>query len=196
MLMTRLGSLCLVAVALLACTGGATPSPSEQPSSQPSSLPSAPASLDPGQSDAGVVGRATVSGDGRADRDGTYDIAGSSADGSVCEQSFSGDEFLANATDESAVNGQLRAMFVSVPVDALPGGDGESSSDITTGRAGFDFKSDEFAGTLYVGEPQDDERTTVSIDVTQTGTDIVFDFSATTWDGVMLTGQLVCADAL
>lgn len=151
-------------------------------------------SLDPDQSDAGVVGHATVGGDGRADRDGTYDIVGTAADGSVCERSFSGDEFLANATNESAANGEIRAMFVSVRADELPDSDGQTIDGLEDGRAGVDFKSDSFVGTLYVGEPLDDDRTTVSISVTQSGSDLIFDFTATTWDGVEVSGQMICAD--
>jgi hypothetical protein len=198
--------MCLLTAALLACTGGGTPTPSALPSGAPSALPSgapsAPptslptgaATLDPGQSDAGVVGSATVSGDGRGQRDGTYEIVGVAADGSVCETSFDGDEFSAAALDESAPNGQIRQMFVVVRADELPTSDGQTIDGLEDGRAGFDFASDSFVGTLYEGDPLDDERTSVSIDITQSGSDLVFDFTATTWDGVAISGQMICAD--
>lgn len=137
-----------------------------------------------------------MSGDQRADRDGTYDIVGTAADGSSCETSFEGDEFVAAASNESAADGQIHQMFVAVRADELPAGDGATTDGLEDGRAGFDFVSDNFVGTLYVGEPLDDERTTVSIDVTQSGSDLIFDFTGTTWDGVSIAGQMICADAV
>jgi hypothetical protein len=151
--------------------------------------------LDPSQSDAGVVGRAMVSGDERAGRDGTYPIVGVAADGSGCETSFEGDEFSAAAIDESAANGQLRQMFVVIRSDDLPATDGETVDGLEDGRAGFDFASESGFGTLYVGEPLDDERTSVSISVTRTAETLVFDFEATTWDGIEISGQMICASA-
>jgi hypothetical protein len=35
----------------------------------------------------------------------------------------------------------------------------------------------------------------MSITVSQTGSDLVFAFSGTTWDGIAISGQMVCADA-
>lgn len=184
-------------------TTGATSAPSSVPSTLPSTAPtSAPtdaatpgASLDPSQSDAGVVGMATVDGDQRADRDGTYGIVGVDADGSSCETNFEGDQFLVSAADESAPNGQIRSIFVNVPVDAVPDTDGASSAPIRDQRAGFDFASDQFAGTLYVGEPADDARTTMSITVSRADDNLVFAFAGTTWDGVAITGTMACASA-
>ena len=188
----------LAAAALFAACGGATPSaaPSTAPTIAPTGAPTVAPSLDPSQSDAGVVGRATVSGDDRGERDGTYEIVGVQADGSSCATSFEGDEFVAAALDESAVDGEVRQMFVAIRSAELPAADGETTDAIEDGRAGFDFKSDSFIGTLYVGEPLEDERTTVSIDVTQSGSDLIFDFSATTWDGIALSGQMICAGAV
>lgn len=181
------------ALFVVACGPGATPTLA--PTTAPSAVPSASASLDPGTSDAGVVGVATVSGDQRGQRDGTYQIAGLAADGSSCDTSFEGDEFLVSAVNESVAKGQIRSMFVNVPTTSLPTQDGQTSEPITTDRAGFDFASDAFGGTLYVGEPADDDRTTMSITVSQTGSDLVFAFSGTTWDGIAISGQMVCADA-
>ena len=196
---------CLIAAAAVlatACstvgnpTAAPTTNPSTAPTSAPSAVPTAAASLDPGAIDAGVVGRAVVSGDSRADRDGTYDIVGVAADGSSCEMSFEGDEFVAAALDESAANGQVRQMFVAVRADELPTSDGQTIDGLEDGRAGFDFASESGIGTLYVGEPLSDERTSVSIAVTQAGSDLIFEFTATTWDGVAVSGQMVCADAV
>jgi hypothetical protein len=200
--MSVLRSVCLLAIGALlaACGGGAATSPTAAPTiaptAAPTSAPTAAPSLDPSQGDAGVVGRATVSGDERADRDGTYDIVGVAADGSACGTSFEGDEFVAAALDESAADGEVRQMFVAVRSAELPTADGQTIDAIEDGRAGFDFKSESGVGTLYVGEPLDDERTTVSIDVTQSGSDLIFDFDATTWDGVAISGQMICADAV
>ena len=97
---------------------------------------------------------------------------------------------------QSAAEGEVRSMFVSVRIDELPTADGQTIDGIEDGRAGADFKSENFVGTLYVGEPLDDERTSLLIDITQSGADLIFDFTATTWDGVEVTGQLVCGAAV
>ena len=199
MLITRLIRVCLFAAALVACGGGTNSSPSAGvPSGAPSSAPTGTptAILDPSQSDAGIVGQATVMNDATRGRDGTYNIVGVAADGSACETSFEGDEFVAAALNDSAADGQIGQMFVAVRSAELPAADGETIDGIEDGRAGFDFVSDNFGGTLYVGEPLEDERTTVSIDVTQSGSDLIFDFAATTWDGVGLSGQMICADVV
>jgi hypothetical protein len=151
-------------------------------------------SLDPSLSDAGVVGRATIAGDTRADRDGTYQVNGVDADGSSCGVYFEGDEFTANATNESAPDGQVRLIAVTIPSEDVPADDGQRTVGVSDGRVAIDFASSSFIGTLYTGEPTEDDRTSASIDVTRQGTMLVFDYQGTTWDSVNISGQLICAD--
>ncbi len=212
-MLLRAALLFLLAAFVTACGGPANPTPTpttpgstQAPSQVPTGAPSAPtatptsaptsaASLDPGLSDAGVVGRATVTGDTRADRDGTYEIIGVAADGSSCEISFAGDEFTANATNESAPEGQVRLIAVTIPSEDVPAGDGGQKTGVPDGRVNIDFVSSSFIGTTYSGDPAEDDRTSASIDVTRQGTMLVFDYQGTTWDAISFSGQLICANA-
>lgn len=167
--------------------------PTAQPSPAPSAAPSPAPSLDPSLSDAGIVGRATITNDSRAGRNGTYDIIGVAADSS-CGISFEGDEVIAVAANYDAPEGQLRQMSVNVPREDVPAEDGQTTSGITDGGASFDFVSQSGIGTQYSGNAADDERTSSTIAVTRHGTGLAFDFTGTTWDAIPFSGQLICAD--
>lgn len=196
-MLLRAALLFLLAAFVTACGGAANPTPTgaPTPTAAPTSAPTSAASLDPSLSDAGVVGRATITGDTRAGRDGTYEVIGVDADGSSCGVSFEGDEFTANATNESAPEGQVRLIAVTIPSEDVPAGDGQQTAGVSDGRVAIDFASGSFIGTLYSGEPVDDERTSASIDVTRQGTMLVFDYQGTTWDSINFSGRLICADA-
>jgi len=163
--------------------------PSEAPSIEPGS------SLDPSAGDAGVVGRVTISNDERGHRDGTWDIVGVKDDGfgSGCSYSFEGDEFTAVAWYDDAPDGQIHQMAVTVAADNVPDGD-DTTAGIEDGRVYIDFVSESGFGTAYVGEPQDDDRTSVTIGVTRSGDQLTFDFDGLTWDHIPFTGQMICAD--
>jgi hypothetical protein len=197
-MLLRAALLFLLAAFVTACGGAANPTPTgaaPTPTAAPSSAPTSAPSLDPSLSDAGVVGRATISGDTRADRDGTYEVIGVDADGSSCGVSFEGDEFIANATNESAPEGQVRLIAVTIPSGDVPAGDGDNTAGVADGRVAIDFASSSFIGTLYAGEPVEDDRTSASIDVTRQGTMLVFEYQGTTWDSINFSGQLICENA-
>jgi hypothetical protein len=201
--MSSLYRLCalLVAALVIGCTGAqpsssppASPPPSaaSTPSAAPSSSANPSGTLDPSLSDAGIVGRATLTNDTRAGRNGTYDIIGVDADSS-CGISFEGDEVIAVAARYDAPEGQLRQMGVSVPRADVPSEDGQITSGITDGGASFDFVSQSGIGTQYSGNAADDDRTSATIAVTRHGAGLTFDFSGSTWDSISFSGQLVCA---
>ncbi len=170
-------------------TDAATPTPEATASVAPSATSGA--SLDPSQSDAGIVGRVTITGDTRSGRDGTHDIIAVDADGSDCSQGFS-DDFTAIAWYDEAPEGMIHWMSVSVLGTNIPDEDG-TTSDVTDGRIWIDFVSEDFGGTAYSADTADDERTSATIDVTRAGETLVFDFEATTWDDIPFSGQMVCA---
>lgn len=194
-------SVLLLVLVAAGCGGGqptpppaTTAAPSATPSAPPSASPSSAASLDPSLSDAGVVGRVTITNDTRAGRDGTHDIVGVAADGSSCGISFDGDYLVAVAWYDDAPEGQLRQMGVSVRIDDVPTDDGAVSSGITDGNVAADFASANGIGTQYSANNVSDERTSSTIDVTRRGAGLVFDYVGTTWDAIPFSGQLVCAD--
>ena len=151
--------------------------------------------LDPSLSDAGVVGRMTLSGDQRFEgRDGTYDILGVDADGSYCSVGFDGEEYTAVAYHYAAPEGQIRHMFVVVPSSTIPAGDGESVQGIPDGRAGADFASESGFGTLYYGDATEPDEGTSTINVTRVGEGLVFEFEGVTWDNVAFSGEMRCAE--
>ena len=151
--------------------------------------------LDPSQSDANVVGRVKITNDERGHRDGTYDIVGVKDDGFIsgCSYSFEGDEFTAVAFYDAAPEGQIHQMAVVVSSDNIPDGD-DTVTGIEDGRAYIDFVSESGFGTAYVGEPENDDRTSVSIDVTRSGDLLTFDYDGLTWDQIPFTGQMVCGE--
>jgi hypothetical protein len=174
-------------------TATPTSAPTDTPSDVPSAIPtaSAGASLDPSQSDAGVVGRVTITNDERGGRDGTHDIIAVDADGSDCSQGFS-DDFTAIAWYDDAPEEMIHWMSVSVLGTNIPDEDG-TTSGITDGRVWIDFASEDFGGTAYSADVEDDPRTSVTIDVTRAADTLVFDFEALTWDGIPFSGQMICS---
>ena len=178
----------------------ATDQPTEQPTAEATAeATSGPSeSLDPSQSDAGIVGRATISGDSRTDviRDGTWDIVGVAEDGfgSGCSPSFDGEEFIASAYDDDAPEGEVTRMGVTVAASDIPEGD-EVVSGIEDGGVNIEFQSEEFFGSSYSADKEDDDRTSVTIGVTRSGDQLTFDFNGLTWDGVEITGLIVCDTA-
>ena len=179
----------------------------DQPTAEATAEPTAEATpeattgsdvLDPSQSDAGVVGRATISGDSRTDviRDGTWDIVGVAEDGfgSGCSTSFDGEEFIATAYDDDAPEGEVMRLGVTVAASDIPEGD-EVVSGIEDGGVNIDFQSEEFFGSSYSADTEDDDRTSVTIGVTRSGDQLTFDFNGLTWDGVEITGLVVCDTA-
>lgn len=169
--------------------------PSESPSDAPSVAPTggAGATLDPSQSDAGVVGEITITNDERAGRDGTHLIVGLDADGSSCSANFDGETYTAVAWYDEAPNGLLHQMAVVVGIDDIPTAEGETTADID-GRVYADFVSESGFGTAYVGDASDDPTTSATIDVTRVGEGLVFNFEVSTWDAIQVTGQMVCAE--
>jgi len=172
----------------------ATDQPTDQPTAELTAAPSG--GLDPSLSDEGVVGRITITGDARRDesRDGTYEIIGGTADGfdSSCGYSLD-DEFTAVAWDDDAPEGQIRQMAVTVAAANIPEGD-ETISGIEDGRVYTEFMSENFFGTAYSADAADDDRTSVTVDVTRIGDGLVFDYTGLTWDQVEFTGQMACAE--
>jgi hypothetical protein len=175
-----------------------------------SSAPSLPiatlapgATLDPSVSDAGVVGRVTIADDTRAatngttDRTGTHDIVGVKADGSFgsfCE--FDGDTFTASANFDAAAQGQIGEMLISIPADEMPANDGETRSGIVDGRVSVYFVDENPLGTSYsADEGATSNPGTDTINASQVGDMIIFDFTATTWDNVAFSGEMRCASA-
>lgn len=171
----------------------ATDAPSDEPTVEPTT--GTGDELDPSLSDAGVVGRGTITGDSRLDvsRDGTYDIVGVADHGfgSGCEASFDGEEFIAVAYDDDAPDGQLRQMGVTVAASDVPETD-ETVSAIEDGGVYMEFASENFFGTAYSADQADDDRTSATINVTRSGDRLTFDFSGNTWDEVDMTGLVVC----
>jgi hypothetical protein len=198
-----------IGLVLAACTNGApattaptgapaTTAPTEVPPTAapatfaPTTAPSA--SLDPSLSDAGVVGRVTISNDTRSGRDGTHDIVGVAADGSDCSLSWEGDEYTAVAWYDDAPDGMIHQMAVTIAADEVPDVDGESTMDITDGRVYIDFVSESGFGTAYSGDSTEEGEGSVTIDVTRVGEGLVFDFhDGVTWDEVRFAGQMACA---
>jgi hypothetical protein len=174
-------------------TAEPTDAPTAAPSEEPSVAPTATAGsdLDPSQSDAGIVGRVTITNDTRGGRDGTHDIIAVDADGSDCSQGFS-DDFTAIAWYDAAPEGMIHWFSVSVLGSNIPDEDG-TTTGITDGRIWIDFVSESGFGTAYSADTSDDDRTSATIDVTRAGDQLTFDFDATTWDGIPFTGQMVCA---
>lgn len=200
------GALLLV----VACGGGGQPTTA--PTSQPTGIPTdaatpateAPASaaptatsgasLDPSQSDAGIVAQATISNDTRGERDGTYTIIGTAADASDCSVTFEGDQYIAVAWDTTAPDGQIRRLGVSVAADDIPAEDGEVVAGINDGGASLDFTSPSGIGTTYGGNATRDNEGSSEVTVTRVGAGLIFDFTGVTWDNVNFAGQLVCAE--
>ena len=170
----------------------AGPSPSAAPTF--SSVPSAPgATLDPSQSDAGVVAEVTVTGDTRANRDGTYTIAGHSADGSSCGYSFDGADYDSIAWYAAAPSGQISRFSVTVPATDVPAADGNKAA--ISGRVSFDFVAESAIGATYTGDASKADNSQASIDITRVADSLRFDFTGTTWDGVAFAGAMDCAEA-
>jgi hypothetical protein len=169
----------------------------------PIATPVPGSTLDPAQSDAGVVGRVTIADDTRAaqngttDRTGTHDIVGHKADGSFgsfCEFSIDGNEFTASANFDAAAQGQIGEMLISIPTDEMPANDGETRSDIVDGRVSVYFVDENPLGTTYAAdETATSNPGTDTINVSQVGQMIIFDFTATTWDNVDFSGEMRCA---
>jgi hypothetical protein len=154
------------------------------------------ASLDPSQSDAGIVGRVTIPNDTRDERSGTHLIIGREGHGfgTDCSYTFEGDEFIAVAYNDDAQNGQIYQMSVSVPTDSMPANDGEQRADITNGVAYVDFRSESGLGTAYTGATEREDGTS-TIDISVADDLIFFSFEAVTWDDIAFSGQMVCAGA-
>jgi hypothetical protein len=150
-------------------------------------------SLDPSVSDAGVVGRVTISNDSRGERDGTHDIIGLADDGSDCSYSFEGDTFTAVAWYDDAPNGLIHQMAVSVNADDMPAADGDTTSGITDGSAYIDFVSESGFGTAYYGAASRENGGSSTIDATWRGETLVFSYVGKTWDDVDFSGQMICA---
>jgi hypothetical protein len=185
-----------VASTVAPATDEPTPEVTAEPTVEATAEPTIdPDVLDPGLSDAGVVGRVTITGDSRLDvsRDGTYDVIGVAADGfgSDCSYSFDGEEFTAVAYNDSADSEQIRHMAVTVAASNIPEGD-ETVSGIEDGRVYMEFMTEEFFGSAYRADTADDDRTSVTINVTRSGDEVTFDYSGFTWDQVDLTGSMVC----
>lgn len=179
-----------------AATGPAATSPATEPPALPSpTTPAATASaitsctLDPAQSDAGVVGCVTLANDIDGNRDGTYNISGVAADASECSVSFDVTEFIAVAWNMSVPEGQVSRLSVSVPADTVAQADG-GATDIS-GRVSFDFAG-AFVGSTYTGDAsQNDGQST--IDIRRLAGKLTFDFSGVTARNASFTGQVICA---
>lgn len=173
-------------------SAAASNEPSAQASGEPRTTPVPGSSLDPDLSDSGIAARVTIENDTRGGRTGTHEILGVADDGSECSQTFEGDEFSAVAWYDDAPAGMIHQFSVSMPIDELPANPGESRRAITDGSVYIDFVSDSGFGTAYGGSVDKGDGSSSIIDVTQTDEWLVFDFTATTWDKINFSGQLIC----
>ncbi len=172
-------------------TGEPTAPPTVEPSTEPTN---GTGELDPSLSDAGIVARVALSGDSRgSDRDGTYEVIAVDADGSGCSFTFDGDEYQAVAYDLTTDPDQVQRLSVTVPADAIPESDGDTSG--VDGRVSFDFNAESFSGLTYTGDSSAEDGSSSTIDVNRSGETLTFTFDSTTWDDATFTGQLVCAAA-
>lgn len=174
-------------------TAAPTAPPTASPTADPSPAPTADAgALDPSLSDAGIVARVTLSGDSRGfDRDGTYDVIAVSDDGSYCSFTFDGEEYQAIAYDLGTDPEQVQRLSVTIPWDAIPEADGETTG--VDGRVSFDFNAESFFGMTYTGDASHEDEGSSTIDVNRAGQTLAFAFDATTWDDATFSGQAVCA---
>jgi hypothetical protein len=168
-----------------------TPAATSVPSAAATPSVAPEASLDPTQSDAGIVARVTLSNDTFGERDGTYDVIGVKADASFCPYTVGDEEFTAVAYHDDAAVGEIFQFGVTVLTSQVPVTDGVTS-DID-GRISFDFHSESGIGTLYIGDAPDDGHATIT--ATRAGTTLTFDFVGATKAGAQFTGQMICADA-
>lgn len=159
----------------------------------PITTPVPGSSLDPSLSDAGVVGRLTIPNDTRSGRTGTHEIVGLADDESNCGYSLEGDEFTAVAWYDAAPNGMLHQMAVTVGTDYVPANDGEQRAGISDGSVYADFGSETGFGTAYGGATSSNDGSSSTIDIVLTGHTLVFSVTATTWDGIDFSGQMICA---
>jgi hypothetical protein len=194
--MLRASALLLIAAVGSAC-GGSPVAPSPAPDAPPTASPGQPtspsgpvATLDPAQSDAGVVGEATLPNDTRGGRTGTHSIVGQASAASDCSTSFEGTEFTAVAWIDDAQDGQLARLSVTVPNADVPGADGRTEG--IDGRVSFDFRSESGFGTLYTGDSSGDNEGSSSIDVERQGDRLSFTFTGVTWDEVEFSGRMAC----
>ena len=182
-------------------TQSASPAPTDTtaasasvgPSASAGPSTSAGASLDPSQSDAGIVGTVTITNDTRGHRDGTHTIAGVEADSSDCSYSFEGDTYNAVAWYDAAPDGQLFRFGVTISADQVPDADGQQT--LEDGRVSFEFVSASGFGTQYSGDASSDSDGKSTVNVTRAGNSLTFEFTGTTWDNVNFAGSLTCADA-
>jgi len=176
-------------------TSTAAPTQSASPAATGTTAPSASvgASLDPSQSDAGIVGTVTITNDTRGHRDGTHTIAGVKADSSDCSYSFEGDTYNAVAWYDAAPDGQIFRFGVTVSADEVPDADGQKS--IQDGRVSFEFVSASGFGTQYSGDASSENDGQSTVNVVRAGNSLTFEFTGTTWDNVNFAGALTCADA-
>ena len=183
-----------IAVLIVGCTA-APVATTEPATTQPSTEPSqAPPTLDPSLSDAGVIGRVTISEDARANRDGAHQIVGLAADGSSCSVSLEADEYTAVAWYDEAPNEMIHQMAVTVAASDIPEADGGVTSDITHGRVYIDFVSASGFGTAYSGDATEANEGSVTVSVMRVGEGLLFDYQGVTWDDVGFSGQLVCGE--
>ena len=194
-----------------ATPAAATPAATAQPTTPPATTPPATAtpteaateaptvepgsSLDPSESDAGVVARVTITNDTRGDRDGTHTIVGLADDGSYCSSDLASPTYTALAWYDDAPDGKIHRFSITVPLEDVLQEDGEVT-DITDGRVSLDFVSESGFGTQYDNDNSDPEHGgSGTVDVVRAGDSVIFSFQGTTWDGVSVEGQLICADA-
>ena len=145
--------------------------------------------LDPSLSDAGVVGRVTISNDSRGDRDGVHDIIGVAGDGSSCSVSLQGDVFTAYAGYAVGSDGEIDQMGVSLDPTLLPSAGGPPAST-NEGRVFIDFVSESGFGTTYSGASSEENGGRSLIIVSLAGDTLVLDYQGTTWDDVDFEGQM------
>lgn len=176
-----------------ATTALATPVESPAESQAPATTPVPGSSLDPSLSDAGVVGRVTLANDTRNGWTGTHEIIGLASDGSDCSYSTDGDEFTALAWHNSAPDGMIHQMAVTVPTDEMPSNDGEQRAGIADGRVYVDFVSASGFGTAYSGDATTEGAGSVTLAVSQSGSTLTFTFTGATWDAIDFSGQMICA---
>jgi len=176
-------------------TASPTAAPTTPPTAEPSPEPSSgTGGLDPSLSDAGIVARVTLTGDSRGfERDGTYEIIAVAADASGCSFTFDGDEYQAVAYDLSTEIDQVQRLSVTVPAEAIPESDGDTTG--VDGRVSFDFNAESIFGMTYTGDASQDEEGSSTIEINRVGETIDFTFDSTTWDDATFTGQLVCGAA-
>ena len=176
-------------------TASPTAAPTTPPTAEPSPEPSSgTGGLDPSLSDAGIVARVTLTGDSRGfERDGTYEIIAVAADASGCSFTFDGDECQAVAYDLSTEIDQVQRLSVTVPAEAIPESDGDTTG--VDGRVSFDFNAESIFGMTYTGDASQDEEGSSTIEINRVGETIDFTFDSTTWDDATFTGQLVCGAA-